>query len=150
MFLQNAIVKCIFLSTISNPICICMERYCRKHLITWPKRTKVGDIFRCVMSLPQKHNFEMDICGFDFDAVNMEDDIFFLEDRFSTFDRDLKNKKNNGPHESWGGAWTAPRAPQLIEEMKHRLVSVSQRSNTSSEKICYSIVSASCQVVQDH
>ena len=41
---------------------------------------------------PQKHNFEMHICGFDFDVVNMEDDsCFFLEDRFSTFDRDLKN-----------------------------------------------------------
>ena len=35
----------------------------------------------------------MHICGFDFDVVNMEDDSFFLEDRFSTFDRDLKNKK---------------------------------------------------------
>jgi len=53
----------------------------------------VGDIFRCVMSLPQKHNFEMHMRGFDFDVVNMEDDSFFLEDRFSTFDRDLKNKK---------------------------------------------------------
>jgi len=40
----------------------------------------VGDIFRCVMSLPKKHNFEMHIhvCGFDFDVVNMEDDSFFL------------------------------------------------------------------------
>jgi len=35
----------------------------------------------------------MHICGFDFDVVNMEDDSFFLEDRFSTFDRDLKKKK---------------------------------------------------------
>jgi len=35
----------------------------------------------------------MHVCGFDFDVVNMEDDSFFLEDRFSTFDRDLKNKK---------------------------------------------------------
>jgi len=52
----------------------------------------VCDIFRCVMSLPQKHNFEMYICGFDFDVVNMKDECF-LEDRFSTFDRDLKNKK---------------------------------------------------------
>jgi len=49
------------------------------------------------MSLPQKHNFEMHICGFDFDVLNMEDDSFFLEDRFSTFDRDLKNKKNMVP-----------------------------------------------------
>ena len=53
----------------------------------------MGDIFRYVMSPSQKHNFEMHICGFDFDVVNMEDDSFFLEDRFSTFDRDLKNKK---------------------------------------------------------
>ena len=53
----------------------------------------MGDIFRCVMSLPQKHNFDLHICGFDFDVVNMEDDGFFLEDRFSTFDRGLKNKK---------------------------------------------------------
>jgi len=30
------------------------ERYCRKHLTTWPKRTKVGDIFRYVMSRPPK------------------------------------------------------------------------------------------------
>ena len=42
---------------------------------------------------PKKHNFEMHICGFDFDVVNMEDDSFFLDDRFSTFDRDLKNQK---------------------------------------------------------
>jgi len=41
----------------------------------------------------------MHICGFDFDVVNMEDDSLFLKDRFSTFDRDLKNKKC-GPHES--------------------------------------------------
>jgi len=27
----------------------------------------------------------------------MEDDSFFLEDRFSTFDRDLKNKKITVP-----------------------------------------------------
>jgi len=33
------------------------ERYCRKHLTTWPKRTKVGDIFRCVMSLLPKAQF---------------------------------------------------------------------------------------------
>ena len=30
----------------------------------------------------QKHNFEMHICGFDFDVVNMEDDIFFLRTGF--------------------------------------------------------------------
>ena len=52
----------------------------------------MGDIFRYVMS-PPKHNFEMHICGFDFDVVNMEDNSFFLEERYSTFDRDLKNKK---------------------------------------------------------
>ena len=52
----------------------------------------MGDIFRCVMSLPPKSTI-LSICGFDFDVVNMEDDSFFLEDRFSTFDRDLKNKK---------------------------------------------------------
>jgi len=46
---------------------------------------------------PQKHNFDMHICGFDFDVVNMEDDSFFLEDRFPTFDRDLKNKKTMVP-----------------------------------------------------
>ena len=39
----------------------------------------------------------MHICGFDFDVVNMEDDSFFLEDRFPTFDRDLKNKKTMVP-----------------------------------------------------
>ena len=65
------------------------------------------------MSLPQKHNFEMHICGFDFDVVNMEDDSFFLDDRFSTFDRDLKNKKNLVPMNPEGGARTAPRAPRL-------------------------------------
>jgi len=66
------------------------------------------------MSPPKKHNFEMHICGFDFDVVNMEDDTFFLEDRFSTFDRDLKNKKIMVPMNPEGGAWTAPRAPQLL------------------------------------
>ena len=67
------------------------------------------------MSLPQKHNFEMLICGFDFDVVNMEDDSFFLEDRFSTFDRDLKNKKIMVPmNPEGGGARTAPLAPRLI------------------------------------
>ena len=35
----------------------------------------------------------MHICGFDFDVVIMEDDSFFLEDRFPNFDRDVKNKK---------------------------------------------------------
>jgi len=54
----------------------------------------------CCVTPPKKHNFEMHLCGFDFHVVNMEDDSFFLEDRFSTFDRDLKNKKNYGPHES--------------------------------------------------
>ena len=63
---------------------------------------------------PQKHNFEMHICGFDFDVVNMEDDSFFLEDRFSTFDRDLKNKKIMVPMNPEGGARTAPRAPRLL------------------------------------
>ena len=65
------------------------------------------------MSLPQKHNFEMHICGFDFDVVNMEDNSFFLEDMFSTFDRDLKNKKIMVPMNPEGGARTAPRAPRL-------------------------------------
>ena len=55
----------------------------------------------------------MHICGFDFDVVNMEDDSFFLEDRFSTFDRDLKNKKIMVPMNPEGGARTAPRAPRL-------------------------------------
>jgi len=54
----------------------------------------------------------MHICGFDLDVVNMEDDSFFLEDRFSAFDRDLKNKKIMVPMNP-GGAWTDPRAPQL-------------------------------------
>jgi len=44
----------------------------------------------------------MHICSFDFDVVNMEDDSFFLEDRFSTFDRDLKNKKIMVPMNSEG------------------------------------------------
>ena len=66
----------------------------------------MGDIFRCVMSLPQKHNFEMHICGFDFDVVDMEDDSFFLEDRFSTFDRDPKNKKIMVPMNPEGGGCT--------------------------------------------
>ena len=51
----------------------------------------------CYVTPPQKHNFEMHICGFDFDVVTMEDDSFFLEDWFSTFDRDLKNKKITVP-----------------------------------------------------
>ena len=64
------------------------------------KKDESGRYFQVCYHSPQKHNFEMHICGFDFDVVNMEDDSFFLEDRFSTFDRDLKNKKNNGDHES--------------------------------------------------
>ena len=55
----------------------------------------------------------MDIYGFDFDVVNMEDDSFFLEDRFSTFNRDLKTKKIMVPMNPEGGARTAPRAPRL-------------------------------------
>jgi len=55
----------------------------------------------------------MHICGFDFDVVNMEDDSFFLEDRFSNIDRDLMNKKIMVPMNPEGGARTAPRAPRL-------------------------------------
>ena len=44
----------------------------------------------------------------------MEDDSFFPEDSFSTFDRDLKNKKIMVPMNPEGGARTAPRAPRLI------------------------------------
>ena len=58
------------------------------------KKDESGRYFQVrYVTPPQKHNFEMHICGFDFDVVNMEDDSFFLDDRFSTFDRDLKNKK---------------------------------------------------------
>ena len=59
----------------------------------------------------------MHICGFDFDAVNMEDDSFFLEDRFSTFDRDLQNKKIMVPMNPEGGTRTAPRAPRLMRKL---------------------------------
>jgi len=55
----------------------------------------------------------MHICGFEFDVVNMEDDSFFLEDRFSAIDRDLKNKKIMVPMNPEGGARTGPRAPRL-------------------------------------
>ena len=60
------------------------------------KKDESGRYFQvCYVTPPKstKHNFEMNICGFNFDVVNMEDDSFFLEDRFSTFDRDLKNTK---------------------------------------------------------
>ena len=52
------------------------------HLTTWLEGTKIDDILSEVMSPPKKHNFETYIHGFDFDVVNMEDDSFFLEDRF--------------------------------------------------------------------
>jgi len=78
------------------------------------KKDESGRYFEvCYVTPPQKHNFEMHICGFDFDVVNMEDDSFFLEDRFLTFDRDLKNKKIMVPMNPEGGARTAPRAPRL-------------------------------------
>ena len=67
------------------------------------------------MSLPQKHNFEMHICGFDFDVVNMEDDSCFLEDRFSTFDRDLKNKKIMVPMNP-GGCTNSPSGSPTIKK----------------------------------
>jgi len=80
------------------------------------KKDESGRYFQaCYVTPPpkKKHNFEMHICGFDFDVVNMEDDSFFLEDRFSIFHRDLKNKKIMVPMNPEGGARTAPRAPRL-------------------------------------
>ena len=41
----------------------------------------------------------------------------FFEDRFSTFDRDLKNKKIMVPMNPEGGAQTAPRAPRLTRSV---------------------------------
>ena len=42
------------------------------------KKDESGRYFQvCYVTPPQKHNFEMHICGFDFDVVNMEDDSFF-------------------------------------------------------------------------
>ena len=91
------------------------ERYCRKHLTTWPKRTKVGDIFRCVMYCPQKHNFEMHICGFDFNVVNMEDDSFFSWGQVLNLRQGPKEQKIMVSMNPEGGARTAPRAPRLCE-----------------------------------
>jgi len=67
--------------------------------------------FQACYVTPKKHNFDMHICGFDFNVVTMEDDSFFLEDRFSTFDRDLKNK-NMFPI-ILRGCIDSPQAPQL-------------------------------------
>jgi len=75
----------------------------------------------------QKHNFEMHICGFDFDVVNMEDNSFFLEDRYSTVGRDLKNKKIMVPMNPEGGARTAPRAPRLLYRVYKHLTSCETR-----------------------
>jgi len=56
------------------------ERCCRKHLTTWPKRTKVGDIFKHVMLLPSKnHNFEM---HWFWCSKHGGRQFFFLEDKF--------------------------------------------------------------------
>jgi len=88
------------------------ERYCRKHLTTSPKRTKVGDIFRCVMSLPQKHNFEMHM-RFWFWCSKHGRWQFFSWGQVFNLRQGPKKQKNYGPHESWGGARTAPWAPRL-------------------------------------
>ena len=56
----------------------------------------------------------MHICGFDFDVVNMEDDSFFSWGQVFNLRQGPKEQKNYGPHESWGGAQTAPRAPRLL------------------------------------
>ena len=77
------------------------------------KKDESGRYFQVCYVTPQRHNFEIHICGFDFDVVNMEDDSFFLEDRFSNIDRDLKNKKIMVPMNPEGGARTAPRASRL-------------------------------------
>ena len=59
------------------------------------------------MSLPQKHDFEMHICGFDFDVVNMEDEFFSWGQVFN-LRQGPKEQKNYGPHESWGGCMDSP------------------------------------------
>ena len=42
------------------------------------KKDESGRYFQeCYATPLKKHNFEMRICGFDFDVVNMEDDTFF-------------------------------------------------------------------------
>jgi len=77
---------------------------------------------------PKKHNFEMHICGFDFDVVNMEDDSFFLEDRFSTFDRDLNNKKIMVPMNPAGVHGQPPGSPTRGNKHKQATTTVTYRN----------------------
>ena len=42
------------------------------------RKDESGRYFQvCYVTTPKKHNFEMHICSFDFDVVNIEDDSFF-------------------------------------------------------------------------
>jgi len=41
------------------------------------KKDESRRYFQVCYVTPKKHNFEMHICGFDFDVVNMEDDSYF-------------------------------------------------------------------------
>jgi len=79
------------------------------------KKDESGRYFQvCYVTPPQKkHNFEMHIRGFDFDVANMEDDSFFSWGQVLDLRQGPKEQKIMVPMNPEGGAWTAPRAPQL-------------------------------------
>jgi len=79
------------------------ERYCRKHLTTWPKRTKVGNIFRCVMSLPPKAQLWDAYMRFWFWCSKHGRWQFFSWGQDFNLRQGPKEQKNYGPRESWGG-----------------------------------------------
>jgi len=108
------------------------ERYCRKHITTWPKKTKVGNIFRYVMSLPKKAQFwdAYRPMRFWFWCSKHGRWQFFLEDRFSSFDRDLKNTKIMVPMNPEGVHGQPPPVPQL----QPTRITSSKRTKTSSSK----------------
>ena len=85
------------------------ERCCRKHSHNMTKKDESGRYFQVwYVTPPKKHNFEMHICGFDFDVVNMEDNSFFSWGQVFNLRQGPKEQKNYGPHESWGGCMDSP------------------------------------------
>ena len=80
------------------------------------KKDESGQYFQvCYVTPPQKSTILRCIYAvFDFDVVNMEDDSFFLEDRFSTFDRDLKNTKIMVPMNPEGVHGQPPGLPNYL------------------------------------